>query len=95
MRTRLLQCTVESCPHDLFGQFELAGRSVRFRPSELTLAFQEGDKLTVVGLHLTDGALADAVFRIAEGLETIELPDGSSVDRHPDFTVELLPHPSK
>lgn len=93
MRTRVLSLSREACPHDLFGQFELAGKSVRFIPSELTKAFRDGDALTVVGLHLTDGGLTDAVFRITCGLEKIELPDGSSVDRHPDFTVTLQPHP--
>ncbi len=94
MITRLLRLTIESCPHDLFGQFELAGQRVRFKPSELTKAFQDGDKLSVVGLHLTDGALARSVVEIARGLKTIELPDGSTIDRHPDFTVVLEPHPS-
>ncbi len=93
MRTRILRLTIESCPHDLFGQFELAGKAVRFIPSELTKAFQDGDSLIVMGIHLTDIELAKAVFRIAGGLKKIELPDGNYVDRHPDFTVALEPHP--
>ncbi len=93
MRTRILRLTRESCPHDLFGQFELAGKAVRFIPSELTKAFRDGDALTVVGIHLSDAALAECVFGIARGLQTIQVPDGSSVERHPDFTVTLDPHP--
>lgn len=91
--TRLLRLTHESCPHDLFGTFRLSRKAVTFVPSELTKAFRDGEALTVSGIHLADRELAKAVFRIAKDLATIELPDGSSVDRHPDFTVVLEPHP--
>lgn len=94
MRTRLLRLTINDCPHDLFGQFELANKIVRFRPSELTKAFRDGDKLNVVGLYLTDGTLAASVVKIARELKIIELPDGSTIERHPDFTVNLEDHPS-
>jgi hypothetical protein len=93
MRTRLLRLTIESCPHDLFGQFELAGKAVRFKPSELTKAFRDGDTLDVVNLHLTSREYARAVVRIAGDVQTIELPDGRSIKRHPDFKVTLLPQP--
>ena len=93
MKTRLLRVTRESCPHDLFGKFELANRTVRFVPSELTKAFRDGDELTVAGLELADRFLALTVHGVARDLKTIELPDGSTVDRHPDFTVILEPAP--
>lgn len=93
MTTRFLRLTVNACPHDLFGKFELAGQSVRFKPSELTKAFRDGDELTVSGLELVDRFLALTVYGIARDLKTIELPDGSIVDRHPDFTVILEPAP--
>ncbi len=91
--TRILRLTHDSCPHDLFGTFRLSERAVTFVPSELTKAFRDGEALSVSGLHLADRELAKAVFRIAKDLAKIELPDGSSVVRHPDFTVALEPHP--
>ena len=94
MRTRLLRLTINDCPHDLFGHFELADATVRFKPSELLKAFRDGDKLNVVGLYLTDSVLAQSVVDIATKLQCIELPDGSAVVRHPDFTVTLEDHPS-
>ena len=94
MRTRLLRLTLNSCPHDLFGKFHLSAKAVTFVPSELTKAFQDGDTLDIVDLHLADRELAKAVVRIAGELETIELPDGSSIKRHPDFKVTLLPAPA-
>jgi len=93
LTTRFLRLTINACPHDLFGQFELAGKAVRFKPSELTKAFRDGDELTVAGLELVDRALALTVYGVARDLKTIELPDGSTIDRHPDFTVILEPAP--
>jgi hypothetical protein len=87
--TRILVLTHDACPHDIFGTFELAGRSVRFRPSELTIAFRDGHELTVHGRESCDRQLAMAVTRIAKRMKTIELPDGSTVDRHPDFKVHF------
>ncbi len=91
--TRFLRLTHDSCPHDLFGTFRLSSKAVTFVPSELTKAFRDGDHLTVAGLHLADRSLAECVFDIARGLETIELGDGTSVERHPDFHVTLDIHP--
>lgn len=93
MKTRILKLTVESCPHDLFGKFELAGKSVRFVPSELTKAFRDGDELSISGFENVDRNLAMTVYGVMRDLETIELHDGSTVDRHPDFTVVLEPVP--
>ncbi len=93
MITRILRLTHESCPHDLFGTFRLSSKSVTFVPSELTKAFRDGDTLTVVDLHLVTRELARAVIRLAGGLQTIELGDGSVIERHPEFKVELLPAP--
>ena len=93
MITRRRRLTRESCPHDLFGKFELAQRTVRFVPSELTKAFRDGDELTVAGLELADRFLALSVYGVARDLETIELPDGSTIERHPDFKVAIDPHP--
>lgn len=86
---RILVLTQTSCPHDIFGTFELAGTAVRFKPSELTKAFRDGDELTIHGRQATDFNLACAVTSIALDLQTIELPDGSTVDRHPDFKVHF------
>ena len=89
--TRLLRLSNESCPHDLFGTFRLGSKAVTFVPSELTKAFRDGDKLSIHGLHLTTRELAKAVLRLADDLEKIELPDGTYIKRHPDFTVVLEP----
>lgn len=93
MRTRVLRLTVESCPHDLFGKFELAHSSVRFVPSELTKAFRDGDTLTIGGLENVDRFLALTVYGVMRDLKTIELPNGTYVDRNPNFTVILEPAP--
>ena len=89
--TRFLRLTINSCPHDLFGTFRLSSKAVTFVPSELTKAFRDGDTLSVSGLHLTRSELAKAVLRLADDLERIELPDGTYIERHPDFTVVLEP----
>ena len=91
--TRFLRLTINSCPHDLFGTFRLSSKAVTFVPSELTKAFRDGDELTVAGLELVDRALALSVLGIAEELEGIEIPDGSTIERHADFTVILEPAP--
>ncbi len=91
MTTRILILHNGSCPHDLFGVFQLASKAVTFVPSELTKAFRDGDKLSVTGLHLTDAELAKAVYAVAADLEKIELPDGTKIERHPNFTVVLEP----
>lgn len=93
MRTRILKLTIESTPHDLFGKFELAHEACRFVPSELTKAFRDGDELTISGLERTTRPLALTVFGVMRDLKTIELHDGTIVDRHPDFTVILEPVP--
>ena len=91
--TRFLRLTINSCPHDLFGTFRLSSKAVTFVPSELTKAFRDGDELTVAGLELADRFLALTVHGVARDLKTIELPDGSTIDRHPDFIVILEPAP--
>lgn len=91
--TRLLILSHDSCPHDLFGTFRLSSDAVTFVPSELTKAFRDGDTLHVDRLGIAEKQLAEAVVRIARGLARIELPDGSFVERHPDFKVVILPHP--
>ena len=91
--TRFLRLSTNSCPHDLFGTFRLTSEGVTFVPSELTMAFRDGDELTVAGLELADRGLALAVHGIARDLKTIETPDGRTIDRHPDFTVILEPAP--
>jgi len=87
--TRILVLTHDACPHDVFGTFSLSSEAVTFVPSELVKAFRDGEELSIHGRESCDRELAKAVTRIAKRLKTIELPDGSTVDRHPDFKAHF------